>query len=132
MSDRAMHPGLKTQCAESHILPLTLFGVGGAVAPTVVEGDPLQYLVTVARTGVGVYTVKTNDPYVGCLGAPAPGCHVAAGAAARFVDVAYVQNADNTWTYTLSMFSQAGTAVELAANDTVAVQLLLRNTLVIP
>jgi hypothetical protein len=110
---------------------------GAASAPTFLEGDGFNGLnqvtntssgtyLTVGRTGVGVYTFTTVDPYPGFIN---QGWQLAAATPVGQLTITAslpTQNANGTWTVTINVYSGA-TAHELAAGDILYGYLRLRN-----
>jgi hypothetical protein len=110
---------------------------GAAAAPTFIEGDGFTNLnvpanvsigtyMTVTRTGVGVYVIKTLDPFTGFI---ACGFQIAATTPAGQLTVNVTpatQNADNSWSVTLSCFNGAA-ARELALGDYIYGWICFRN-----
>lgn len=115
---------------------------GAAAAPTFVEGDGFNgqgvssqtssgTYMTVTRTGVGVYVIRTTDPFPGFISC---GFQMAATTAAGQLTINVspaVQNADNSWSVTLSCFSVAA-ARELATGDFIYGWLAFRNGTNVP
>lgn len=115
---------------------------GAASAPTFIEGDGFSgsgvvqnvsvgTYITVTRTGVGVYVIRSNDPFPGFVSC---GYQIAAATAAGQLTInasPATQNADNTWSQTLSCFS-AAVARELAAGDFIYAWQRFRNGTNVP
>jgi hypothetical protein len=127
--------GAATQCHGAVDLTFR-FAPQGTGAPLFVEGDSVGKsagsYATIARTGVGAFTIKTADPYLALnqLGGevmPAtPGnWNIQWGA--------QTQNSDKTWTIAFTLLL-AGTATDLAANaaSSVCLWLRFRNSTVLP
>lgn len=113
----------------------TLQGAGAA-APTFLEGDTngasAGIWTTIARTGVGIYTITTNDPFPGVTGYGFQFSSTALNLNANVVGSPNpTQNANNTWTFTINVAIGA-VAHELASTEQVSVWLRFRNGLTNP
>jgi hypothetical protein len=108
------------------------FFPAGAGTPTQGEGDPNGAYFTIARTGTGVYTIKTKDPFSAIVTKQAA-ITMATPANWTVVWGPSTHNADGTWTMTFTTFN-AGAAADLAANASNIVEcfFLFRNTAVFP
>lgn len=102
----------------------------GAAAPTFLEGDTVGASVgsymTVTRTGVGVYVITTTDPFPGVYSYGFQSGVAATGTQLTMNVTPPTQNANNTWSFTFSVFA-AGVAHELAVNDEIGCWLAMRN-----
>lgn len=101
----------------------------GAAAPQFAQGDThgasTGSYMTIARTGVGVYTITTNDPFLSVVSTGFAPANMAANANI-FETSLPTQNANNTWTFTISVFVGV-TATELTAAMHCRSYLALRN-----
>lgn len=131
MGQRMLHDSL-TQ-GQRHVDYELSFLPQGASAPILGEGDPKGTYVTLTRTGVGVFSLVTKDPYLAIvatsgsvsLATPAGQWSVCFGV--------YTKNANNTWTLPLTLFN-VGTATDIAANasNIVSLYIRFRNGTVLP
>lgn len=127
--------GAATQCHGAVDYTVS-FAPQGTGAPLFVEGDTAGKSTgsygTVARTGVGVFTFKTSDPFAGLNQF---GGEVVNNTPGNW-NLQWgpiTQNADKTWTVTLTALL-AGTATEIAANanSKICIWLRFRNSSVLP
>lgn len=130
----ALKPLLAQQNA-GVLMDVTFTGQG-AGTPLNAEGDPNGIWLTITRQNVGKYTIKTVDPW---LAIAAFGGDIATATVANHWIVNFgipSQNADNTWSVTVQVFSAAGGAApalaDVALNDILSVQFLFRNSLLTP
>lgn len=108
----------------------------GAATPQFLEGDVngggvngAGTYVTIARTGVGIYTLTTNDPFPGVTGYGFQFSSTALNLNANVVlSPNPTQNANNTWTFTINVAIGA-VAHELAATEQLSCWLRFRNGL---
>lgn len=130
MSSRNYHPAPLSNLTRAAAYSFVLQGAGAA-APTFVEGDvsgaTAGTFATSARTGVGVYTLKTADPFPGLAGCNVQAMFNSPGAGFT-AQIKASQNSDYTWTFTISVFN-ATAALELSASDQLSVELVFRNGL---
>ena len=105
--------GVLTQGRHHVYMPVDILHQGTGT-PLLGEGDPAGSYYVLARTGVGTYTLTTKDPFKALLlvdisfllATAVPGWSSA---------VVPLQNANNTWTLTLTTYL-SGTATDLAAS----------------
>ena len=104
----------------------------GTGAPVLGEGDPNGTYLAVARTGVGLYTVTTKDPFPGVVAGSAA-FSLATPNATTTYSMNWAKNTNNTWTFTIQIYS-AGAAADIAANaqNQVILYLSFRNSTVNP
>lgn len=127
--------GAATQCHGVVDLTFT-FAPQGTGAPLFVEGDSAGKSAgshaTIARTGVGAFTITTADPFLalnnfgGEVAPNTPGnWNIQWGAR--------TQNSNKTWTIAFTLLL-AGTATDIAANaaSIVCLWLRFRNSTVLP
>jgi hypothetical protein len=104
----------------------------GTSAPVLGEGDLKGTYVTLARTGVGTYTLLIKDPYVGlgacsgsvALGTPAGSWSVCFGTATK--------SAANLYTLPFTIFNGASAAdIAAGAGNIVSLYVRLRNSTVL-
>jgi hypothetical protein len=111
------------------------FTVVGANAstPTMLAhgGDPNSSFVTLGRTGVGVYTIQTVDPFTSCVYAEAQPVINPATAKNWYVTEwpIIAQQANNTWLYTVNLFTSGGVALELTTAMFMRFTLVFRNSI---
>ncbi len=129
MSSRNYHPGALGNNTRPVKYDARLKGTGTTTAMTFVEGDTLGTalgtFLTSARTGTGVYTFTTLDPFPGCISMNAK-MNLASAAGTDTCGIKGAQNADNTWTFTVSCFP-AGSAADLGTTDYLSLNLVFRN-----
>jgi hypothetical protein len=105
----------------------------GAGTPTLGEGDPnATYIVGLTRTGTGVYTFTTRDPFVALNNSDAS-VTLAAPAGQWNAMLGAVKNANGAFTFTVSIFNGAA-AADIAANAAsyISVWLRFRNSNLVP
>lgn len=134
MSARAYRSELDSNNTRGVEYCFTIQG-NGAATPQFLEGDVnagangAGTYMTIARTGVGVYTIRTTDPFPGVTGF---GFQFSSTVAQLNANVVVgpnpTQNADNTWTFTINVAIGA-VAHELAATEQISCWLRFRNGL---
>lgn len=126
MADHQFHAP-RTQ-GVSHIFAALKVLPNGTGTPTLGEGDPNAYYFSIARTGVGAFTLKTKDPYVALVSFQAT---VAAATQANWTVSrgSATKNADNTISIPFTIYD-AGTATDLAAlaGNNIDLLVTLRNS----
>jgi hypothetical protein len=105
----------------------------GTNPPVMGEGDAGSKYYTLTRTGVGVYTIRTKDPFLACVGFGASIQLNAPASTSVITWGAQVKNADNTWTLTFTIFT-SGAAADIAANanNIISIDAQWRNSTVLP
>lgn len=107
---------------------LTILGAGAAV-PTLSEGDPNGSYFTIARTGVGTYTLTTKDPFIALVAAKVQ----AIGLTYASVGATPVKNANNTYTITIWNFATpGGVAADVVAAVPLYIYATFRNSSSLP
>ena len=110
---RLLNQAINTQGRQHGYLPVCILPQG-AGTPLLGEGDPAGSYYTLARTGAGVYTLTTKDPYKAILLVDLSFL-LATAVSGWTAAVVPLQNANNTWTLTITTYL-SGTATDLAAN----------------
>ena len=127
MSNRSYHKQI-TQGVQHVGHMLTLLGAGAAV-PTLSEGDTNGSFFTIARTGVGTYTLTTKDPFPALVGVVVQ----AVGVPLASIGSTPVKNANNTYTITITVnATSGGVAADLTANTPLYVYMVFRNSSSLP
>lgn len=137
MGDRALHRR-ETQGARHVEFDFSILYAAGA--PAFFEGDTKGVLIgqyfTLVQTGAGLLTVKTTNPYPGFVSAVAGLVMVTPnGNSLAPICGKPVQNADNTWSFTVSTAVNAAgthTATTPANADMLNVKVVLRNSTSLP
>lgn len=123
---------LKTQGIE-HVDYAFVILPQNTAAPKLSEGDPNGSFVTIARTGVGVYTITTADPFVAVVGWDISIMLATPAGQYCICWSAPVQNANNTWTMTFTIYNGASASdIAANANNRLSVWLRFRNSIGTP
>jgi hypothetical protein len=128
MASRGLYRNSPSTPGSNHIeIPFTL-NPQGASAPTLGEGDPNgAFITTLTHSATGVLKFTTVDPYPGLVYASAD-VHLATPAGQWNADIGGAQNANNTWTFTVSIFNGASAADIAAAAGVLFIWLRFRNS----
>lgn len=134
MADRDFHDP-KTQGIRHVYMSLMLLGQGTNKAPILGEGDAKATFFTqpvhTGASGSGTFTLTTKDPYVAVVSFDILYVQGTAAASSTCFWGVPVQNSNNTWTFTASLFP-SGSAGDLASTDQLACQFVFRNSSVVP
>ena len=110
-------------------LSVALIGGGAGNAPTLGTGDPkATFFSQPVRTGTGIYTITTLDAYPALATCNLEYALVLPSATSNAMLAPLpVQNANNTWTFTINTFT-AGAAADMLTTSTVYFSCCMQNT----
>ena len=110
-------------------LNVAIIGAGSGNAPTLSTGDPkASFFSAPVRTGAGVFTLTTIDAYPGICGLNLEYCVASPNTASVCVVApSPVQNANNTWTFTINAYT-ANTLTDPVVGSTLFFTAVMQNT----
>jgi hypothetical protein len=108
---------------------LLLNGRGAGLAPSLSTGDPNgTFFSAPVYVSTGIFTITTQDPYPGPCGFNLEYVLAVASATSdACIAPKPVQNANNTWTFTINCFT-AGTLTDMATTSQLSLAVFMQNT----